>query len=459
MYTSTVSVYDLQNPSAPRALGTATSERLKPAYGYGYDDEGDIDYCGDFYGYYYDDFTRVLESGTVVFANTVPQQRVLAEERVCTEWANERSDCFGGDGDTGDGDGDIGDGDGDGDAPPVDEADGDTQQDAGTAAPTPLPVPKQDCVYYTGTIECRNKSGEEPVCTGGMKRCTEQADGSSCVPVDASTISTSRECRWERRRRFWSSLRLEVLDLRNPAQPTFKTVAFSDDDEFEGLVTAQDSVYPAYKRPIALASDTRGYAKYFFRKVDLTNPSAPAVGSEVNVPGELVAVVGDDYYTRDLRWDEQHWDAAETWLHWVTVSAGVASIRASEHFDNRYVQGLVSDGQGHLLVNHQGVYWSGDSDYASRLNVYDAKLTRLSSTVIDDWATLNQAVEGRALYSVPGGFLVLNLEDPAKPRAQAYFPHNGYMEDVEFDGTRAMVASGRYGIQVFDATTENLLTP
>jgi hypothetical protein len=63
------------------------------------------------------------------------------------------------------------------------------------------------------------------------------------------------------------------------------------------------------------------------------------------------------------------------------------------------------------------------------------------------------------LYSVPGGFLVVNLADPEKPRAQAYFPHQGYMQNVTFDGQNIMVASGRYGVHVFDATTENLLTP
>ena len=55
-----------------------------------------------------------------------------------------------------------------------------------------------------------------------------------------------------------------------------------------------------------------------------------------------------------------------------------------------------------------------------------AKYEPRSTTPIDAWASLNAVVDGKALFQVPGGILTVNVVRPEAPRAQAYFPLNGW---------------------------------
>ncbi len=54
--------------------------------------------------------------------------------------------------------------------------------------------------------------------------------------------------------------------------------------------------------------------------------------------------------------------------------------------------------------------------------------------------------------------LLFNLADPKAPFAQAYFPSNGWPEQILFDGDTITIAAGRYGIHHFDADVFNLLS-
>ncbi len=78
---------------------------------------------------------------------------------------------------------------------------------------------------------------------------------------------------------------------------------------------------------------------------------------------------------------------------------------------------------------------------------------------MDAWAQLEGTIAGRALFSVPGGLLVMNLDDPRAPYAQAYFPMNGWAYGIELAGRVALFAAGRFGLHRFDLDTFNLLTP
>lgn len=81
----------------------------------------------------------------------------------------------------------------------------------------------------------------------------------------------------------------------------------------------------------------------------------------------------------------------------------------------------------------------------------------VSEVDVDSWANLRDAVVGRALFEVPGGLLVFNLDDPAAPSPQAYFPTRGWPTRVGIEGRDVVFAAGRFGVYAFDIDTFNLL--
>jgi hypothetical protein len=76
------------------------------------------------------------------------------------------------------------------------------------------------------------------------------------------------------------------------------------------------------------------------------------------------------------------------------------------------------------------------------------------------WAgTPFAAVASRTFFDTPDGVLMLNVEEPDKPRVQAYFQTLlGYgRRGALIDQNEVLVPAGRYGIHQLDACKTNLL--
>ena len=86
-------------------------------------------------------------------------------------------------------------------------------------------------------------------------------------------------------------------------------------------------------------------------------------------------------------------------------------------------------------------------------------LARLAEVDVASWATLRDARAGRALFQVPGGLLLFNLDNPARPFAQAFFATRGWPHDILVVERQIVFAAGRHGIYAFDLDTFNLLSP
>ena len=79
-----------------------------------------------------------------------------------------------------------------------------------------------------------------------------------------------------------------------------------------------------------------------------------------------------------------------------------------------------------------------------------------SEIEVDRWARLRDARVGRALFLVPGGLLVLNIDDATSPYAQAYFPTQGWSQHIVVDANDIFFAAGRYGMYKFGLDETNL---
>jgi len=256
------------------------------------------------------------------------------------------------------------------------------------------------------------------------------------------------------------------------------------------VLPVRSVLYASYQVPERVEGDERPYVRMYFTGLDLSDPSTPALGKAVNVPGELVAVDGALVFTRDWTWGEQ---LIESTLNRLAVADGVAVLEATRAFPGESVDTVLLDGAGHLLASHRpswqgygGEVGVGVGGGAVRppaiaaaedapvdatveatpelqaLTVMDAlgrDLRVLATAPVDTWAALRGAAAGRAFFTVPGGLLVMSLDDPTRPRPQAFYPARGWPTRFLQSGRDLLFAAGPYGLYRVDLDAENLLAP
>ncbi len=414
-FETTIDVFDLSEPRTPVRRGKLVTDELAVAYPYYWYGEGD---CFDCRWWGYQPFNVINVVGdALTFLETKSQETPLGTETVCATRA-ERANCTG------------------------------------------------DCTYYDSDYTCRRLNGNQ-TCTGSFYRCEYDSSGfgnTECEPVDRDDVEGQlyEECYTQQVSRFWQSYAIDAVDLSDPDAPALApSISLPSADEGVSVLASGDRLYVTVKRPVDVANDPRPYVRYYVKAIDYSQPSDPDLEPRVNVPGELIAVDGDRIYTRNLVWGEH---AAETAIAQLELDGGLAYLQGHHRFADRLVNNVTIDERGLALVSHRAI-WSWGYDYnqdVQRLTILAAEqpgLTQVSEVDVDLWADLRSVVSGRVLFQVPGGLLVLNIDDAAHPNAQAYFATPGWPSAFVIDGERVLFAAGQYGIYDFDLDTFNLLPP
>jgi hypothetical protein len=439
---TTIAVWDLGDPMTPIKRGDLVTRELPPYWsGWYYGmmrPEADCLGCGGGYG--------ISPRGTVVgqsiaFLEGIYESAPAGFQRYCVT----TPPSFG-----------------DGTVEPDPKPDGaSTPADPRSAASA-----GEDGVYYTGRIECMSQDEGPETCYGAIYACTGfEVD---CVPVEKPLdIGAQRECREDATYRYWTRWVVHVLDLSNPEEPAVADpIKLPEVEEGVGVIGAGSTLWVSTREPVSLADDGRAYVRYWARAVDLEAPSEPEIGPKLNVPGQLLAVDGDTLYLHDFAYDSDHIESA---ISKAVVEGDVARLVARHRVDNRQVESVMLDGAGHVLLSHGPVYWwygydvaeSGtDEAWESRLTVLDTEdLTELSTTTIANWSMLRWGGAGRAIFQVPGGLLVMNLDDPTTPYPQVFFSVSAWPEEVIVDGRRIYLAGGLFGLYVLDLDAFDMLPP
>ena len=427
IYDTTIDVYDLSDPTAPRKRGSLATDRISAGY-YGYYGNGraELSDCFDcgWGGWYGGQSSRFVTGDAIVFPETKQQQKSLGWVNVCNQYARPVGCSY----------------------------------DTATGA--------ESCphTYHAGGISCRTPRGGEEVCSGGFYLCDSQTG--ECEPTQEPP-DTESSCYEYEDFRYWTSYSFEVINLSDSDRPALApSVELPVDEEGTSVIAQGSVVYVNYQKPVDVEDDARPYVRRYFRALDVSDPAAPTLGAGVNVPGDVIAADGNTIYTRDLVWDDTQ---TETLVARLTVDGAVARLRAQRMFDDRVVSAVQLDGAGHVLVGHDAA-WGDYRYYASpaddettpthKLSILDdSDLGIAGEADVDSWASFMTAKAGRAIYSVSGGLLVLNVEDATNPFAQAYFATNGWASELLLDGGEILFAAGPYGIYRFDSDTFNLLAP
>ena len=417
--TTTLKAVDMSNPAAPVEVGSLETDEI-PADTYGgwWGGPGVAD-CMDCGGFWYGNslLSRTHATSTALtFIRPVQEQESLGMVHTCYSYpTNAPSDrCSGPD--------------------------------------------LSGCSWYSGGISCSTYEDGDTVCTGTYYLCAYDADGNySCEERSEDEVAVTTNCYDNEQFRYWSRYRAFVVNFGTPSNPVLEpALEMPVSEEGVSTIAEGDAIYYSFKVPAEVSGDPRPYARYFVRKIDLADPSAPQVGAPVNVPGQVLDVAGDYLYTQDTVYGDT---IIETSLARVRMFEGSAYLMNRRRLTDQQVEAVQLDGRGHLLVSHRDSWWSTVSSASSmqKLSIFDAALNPLSTVDVDAWATLGGAKDGRALFQVPGGLLVVNLDAPTYPYPQSYFPTATWPQKLEIAGDRAYFAAGRFGIYDFDLNTYNLL--
>lgn len=353
--------------------------------------------------------------------------------------------------------------------------------------------------YDGGGITCVSVDGGKKQCSGEILHCIVRADGQTqCSAVDPGSVPTTTQCQSYPRVRSWRRLELNLVDFSNASQPVVRHVATLPkvEDAVNLLVKGTD-LYESYKIPHRITGDPRPFARYHFRRIALLAPAEPVVGKGINIPGDLLEVEGDLVFTHDYVWSPKL--QIESALNKLRLKDDRAYLLARLRFAQRSVMTMLLDGKGHALVSHRtatsssgmGVDGNGGvsvgvaspvrasdavstspgggggaslvaepvdrpKDTLSVLDVASDKFAVIAELEIDQWAELREARENRALFQVPGGLMVVNLDDPAEPLAQAFFPVTGWPQSLIIHDASVIVAAGRYGMYRFPLDLVNI---
>ena len=424
-YETYIQVYDFADPTNPELVGSLVTDRIQPSYSYYggyYEDCWD---CGR--GYYGGQAEAYAVDQALVFVQRLPHNELEGVEEVCSTYPTDRYsyDCW---------------------------------SDEGGY---------HDCDYYSGSIRCRSLEGGPEACTGAIYHCEMDDEGEvECEEVDASDVLTEENCYEYDRYRYWQTFAFDTLDLSDPANPTvLARFRFGDQEEAVRIIAEENTLHANFRVEADVDGDARPYVRYYVRDIDMTVPELPRLSVDINVPGELIATENDTYFTKDFLWGTE---IVETALNRLIVFEGRAYLQARRAFPDEIVNNAILDGNDHMLVTKQLAYQivSRDpsfdwNDWHTDLVILDLEgddFPILSDSQVDRWAQLREARLGRALFSVPGGLLVLNTSNPARPFAQSYFPTMGWPTKILAHDRDIFMAAGRYGMYRFSLDSFNLLS-
>jgi hypothetical protein len=433
-----IDAFDLSDPAKPAKRGSLDTDRIRPYYGY-YPYPGgpgpviarggvaiDCFDCGPYP--YRGSPTQYVVGDAVVFVLTQSAQKSVGTVRRCYEYAVNSQPCA------------I------------------TAPTPGGSSGTKTP---QTCSYISGNISCAQYEGQAESCSGGFYECP--GDGSECKELDPKDVATQRNCYSGEEFRYWNVFGFDPLDIRDPDHLVLgDRVQMDKQDEGTTVYTDGKSLYFNFQRPLQASNDPRAMVKRYFKQISFADPQHASAGKAINVPGDVIAADGTTIYTRDWVWEDQD---ARTLVARLIVDDDLAYLQASRVFNMRSVSAVELDGAGHMLVSSDPAYsryipvvTSSTMQPQHKLSILDAKTLEVSGeTDVDTWATFQDALNGRALFSVSGGLLVVNVSDPTKPAAQAYFPTLAWPGQIYFDGHEAMFAGGPYGMYRFNTDVFNLL--
>jgi hypothetical protein len=236
------------------------------------------------------------------------------------------------------------------------------------------------------------------------------------------------------------ALELDVVDLRDPDAPALLRPALrlaTPEPNATGPITALVADSTLYL-DVQLTAES-GNNEHMLHMVDFTDPAAPLHNPRFTLPAPLRAARRDQLYTISE-------SGTVTRLQ---VEDGATRVLATQTIFNGYgAMHITDDLAGHLYIVHQ-------NDWVE-LTVLDAETLQIQATLPLDRTAWNPRISNGRLI-VDGedwGTLVINIQNPSEPRAQAFHQHRNEITTIIDNQIFSYGSSS--SIEQYDARAENL---
>lgn len=252
---------------------------------------------------------------------------------------------------------------------------------------------------------------------------------------------------------------LYLVDLSNPDNPVLaSTTEVSGSEWAWGLQARGNTLYLSEYQSFR-GDDDYWYARYYLRRVDVSNPYQPQVMDRVNIPGMYVGAKEDDQtiYTQENWWDD-HENRYRTVVHALVVYQGLAYLQSSVELPG-YVYNLLLNNDAAFSTTTEYGYRdvAGEQQWYSQsflvaLDLSDTQNIALASQleVPAPWGWMVGVDAGRAFVSAGPGIFAFNVSDIHNVAEERFFRTQGWGHQVSVNGDKAFVTSGYHGVQVLN---------
>ena len=417
-YETTITSYDLSDPTAPQQAGTLTTTALPPAY-------------DSYWGQRVIPGLQPVGDAALVFLSSSQEVTSPSDIDSCVDYVPEGANCYGSEG----------------------------------------------CQYFAGQRECRSIDGQPPYCFGGFASCIDHvAVGPTCTPLEWADVQpmTISHCSHDHVELSRLGFTFTAVSLTDPAGPKLSApISLPATDSGVSTLVDGNRLFVTVKEKTQLAFDPRPYVRYYIRELDLSSPQSPVLGDRISVPGELIDKRGQTLVTHDKVWGARFMKSAITALE---LGPDGAEIVNRHQIQDRSVNRIVMDGDNAVLLDSSlwrphalSAYYEDKWDQEIRLSILGPQAAPmpgydvLSETPLPTWINIGNVEQHRAFIEVSGSSLMVNLDNPEKPLAQAFFLGAYYSYSY---GTKPLIADGQvyvpggpYGIHQIGVDETNVLPP
>lgn len=252
--------------------------------------------------------------------------------------------------------------------------------------------------------------------------------------------------------RYNSVYGFQVLSLADASKPVLHDkLSMAKEESAVGIVQSSTGLLVNYKKSQAEQSaNGEAMAKYFVKALTLTGAGKPQLGKEVNIPGELKVVQGDQLFTIEYNWKAKNQEPS---LHMLILSNDLAYLQASLNLAGQSPTKLLVDGANVFLNAYDETTYQYQ---VSLLQSTGKEFVSKSRISVGDYVELNLVQQSKLLLQNGYGLLVYDISKLDKPVPQAYFAANAWNGKLSVTGNQIFMAAGTYGIYQFNFATVNL---
>ncbi|MFZ6818381.1 beta-propeller domain-containing protein [Undibacterium sp. Ji22W] len=252
--------------------------------------------------------------------------------------------------------------------------------------------------------------------------------------------------------RYWSNQNFQVLNLENVDRPVLlPKISMAKDEENVDVIQNGNSLWINYqKAQLQLGANGEQQSKFFVKELNLTAAANPQLGKEINIPGQLMAIVGDQFYCLEYSMVGRN---IEPSLHMLIVQNSLAYLQASINLSGKYPIGLLADTNTVVLTSMDS------SNYQTKMDIYAVPVKDFSlqsSTPLEGGATSAILRPGKLLVQDWYGLFLYDISLAKTPKLKAYFPAISWSGSLSIVNKDIYLPANYFGVYQFNLDTVNM---